>query len=411
MHKTLLVLRTEIINVFTRRSFLIMTFGVPLIGFFLFMGITSLNQTNPQALETILSAPPTETESEGYVDHSGLIQSFPADTSPDRLIPYPNEEAANRAIETGDISGYYIIPADVIESGEMTLVKPDFSPFPSDDQSDWTMRWAFYVNLLGGDEDLAVRVNSPMDVNRVPLIPETVRDKSSPLAFVVPYATMMLFYIIILASASMLLNSVAKEKQNRVIEVLMLSVSPRQLLTGKIIGLGITGLLQTIIYTTISYSLLGISGRTSTTAANFDLPPSILGWGLAFFLVGYAIYASLMAGVGALVPNLREASQATFVVIFPLIIPMILLGALMEEPNGTISMILSLFPLTAPVAMMTRLAATTVPLWQPLLALGLGLFTAMLIIRAVAGLYRAQVLLSGQEFKVGLFFRALLGRA
>jgi ABC-2 type transport system permease protein len=183
------------------------------------------------------------------------------------------------------------------------------------------------------------------------------------------------------------------------------------MLTGKIVGLGITGLLQTIIYTGISYSLLRISGRTSTAAANFDLPPSILGWGLLFFLLGYAIYASLMAGVGALVPNLREASQATFVVIFPMIIPMFLMSALIEEPNGTISMVLSLFPFTAPIAMMTRMAASAVPLWQPLLAVVLLILTAILIIRAVAGMYRAQVLLSGQEFKVGLFFRALLGRA
>jgi ABC-2 type transport system permease protein len=410
MNKTLLVLRTEIINVFTRRSFLIMTFVVPVIGFGLFVGITSLNQSNPEALESIISAPYAETESEGYVDHSGLIQSLPADTPPDRLIPYPNEEAANRAIENGEISGYYVIPADVVESGELTLVKQDFSPFPSDDQSDWTMRWTFYVNLLGGDESLATRVNTPMDVNRVALIPETVRDVSSPLAFVVPYITTILFSIVILGSASMLLNSVATEKQNRVVEVLMLSVSPRQMLTGKIIGLGITGLLQTIIYTGISYSLLRISGRTSTIAANFNLPPSILWWGLVFFLVGYAIYASLMAGLGALVPNLREASQATFVVIFPMLIPLYLMSVLVQDPNGTLSTVLSLFPFTAPVAMMTRLAASTVPLWQPLLAVGLALLTAMLIIRSVAGMYRAQVLLAGQEFKIGLFFRALLGR-
>lgn len=410
MRKTLLVLKTEIINVITRRSFLIMTFVVPLIGFGLFLGITSLNQSNPETLESIISAPTTDLESEGYIDHSGVIQSIPSDISAGRLIPYANEEAAKRAIENGDISAFYIIPEDVVERGEVILVKPDFSPLSSE-QNDWVMRWVFKVNLLEGDESLTAQVNHPMEVTRVNLLPDTTRAADSPLAFVVPYATTMLFYIIILGSASMLLNSVAKEKQNQVIEVLMLSVTPRQMLTGKIVGLGITGLLQTIIYTGISYSLLRISGRTSAAAASFDLPPSILGWGVVFFLAGYAIYASLMAGVGALVPNLREASQATFVVIFPMMIPLFLMTALIEEPNGVVSMILSLVPFTAPVAMMTRLAASTVPLWQLLASVGLALLTAALIIRAVAGMYRAQVLLSGQEFKVGLFFRALLGRA
>jgi ABC-2 type transport system permease protein len=249
-----------------------------------------------------------------------------------------------------------------------------------------------------------------MELTQVPLVPEAVRDEDNPLTFVVPYATTMLFYIIILASASMLLNSVATEKQNRVMEVLMLSVSPRQILTGKIVGLGLTGLLQTIIYTGISYTLLRISGRTSSVAAGIDLPPTILWWGVVFFLAGYAIYASLMAAVGALVPNLREASQATFIVIFPMIIPLLLMSALIEEPNGVVSLVLSLFPLTAPVAMMTRLAAVSIPLWQPLLAIGLCLLTAAFIIRSVAGLYRAQVLLTGQEFQFKLFFRALLGR-
>jgi ABC-2 type transport system permease protein len=409
MRKTLLVLKTEIINVITRRSFLIMTFVVPLIGFGLFMGVTSLNQSSPETLESIVSAPSTGQESEGFVDHSGVIQSIPSDIPAGRLVPYANEEAAKSAIESGEISAFYIIPKDAVEKGEIFLVKPDFSPL-SFEQNDWVIHWTFKVNLLKGDESLTAQVNNPMEVTRVNLRPVTTRAEDSPLAFVVPYATTLLFYIIILGSASMLLNSVAKEKQNQVIEVLMLSVTPRQMLTGKIVGLGITGLLQTIIYTGISYSLLRVSGRTSAAAANFDLPPSILGWGLLFFLLGYAIYASLMAGVGALVPNLREASQATFVVIFPMIIPMFLMSALIREPNGTISIVLSMVPFTAPVAMMTRMAATTVPLWQILLTIGMAITTAVLIIRSVAGLYRAQVLLSGQEFKVGLFFRALLGR-
>jgi ABC-2 type transport system permease protein len=410
MRKTLLVLKTEIINVLTRRSFLIMTFGVPVVGFLLFMGVNRLNENNPETLESIISAPAPSQVAEGYVDYSGVIESIPSDIPPGRLIPYATEEEAERAIENGEISAFYIIPQDTIVSGDIFLVKPDFTPFPSD-RDDWVIHWTFKVNLLGGDENLTAQVNNPMDVNRVPLLPETGRDEDSPLTFIVPYATTMLFYIIILASASMLLNSIAKEKQNQVIEVLMLSLTPRQMLTGKIVGLGITGLLQTIIYTGISYSLLILSGRTSTTAANFNLPPTILGWGLLFFLSGYAIYASLMAGLGALVPNIKEASQATFVVIFPMIIPLFLMTALIEEPNGTISMILSIFPFTAPIAMMTRLAATTVPIWQPLLAVGLMILTAILVIRSVAGLYRAQVLLSGQEFKVSLFFRALLGRA
>jgi ABC-2 type transport system permease protein len=409
MRKTWLVLKTEIINVFTRRSFLIMTFGVPIIGFLLFMGVSKLNESNPETLESIIFDPSPDQEAEGYVDYSGVIETIPSEIPPGRLVSYLNEEEAMQALESEEISAFYIIPQDTVESGEVIYVKPDLTPF-SNEGEDWFIYWAFDVNLLGGDENLTGLVKNPIVVDRVPLRPEAVREEENLLTFIVPYATTILFYIIILAAASMLLNSVATEKQNQVIEVLMLSMTPRQLLTGKIVGLGITGLLQTIIYTGISYSLLVLSGRTSTMAASFDLPPSILGWGLVFFLSGYAIYASLMAGLGALVPNVREASQASFTVISPMLLPMFFMAALIQEPNGPISVGLSLFPLTAPISMMTRMTAGTVPLWQPILSIGLMILTAALIIRSVAGLYRAQVLLSGQEFKTSLFFRALLGR-
>ena len=147
----------------------------------------------------------------------------------------------------------------------------------------------------------------------------------------------------IFGSASMMLNSITNEKQNRVIEILMTSVTPAQMLTGKIIALGIVGLLQTLVWSGTGFVLLRLSGRTFEIPAAFQLDPVFLLWGLAFFVAGYAVYASLMAGVGALVPNIKEASQATFVLIIPLIIPLMLISALIQKPNGGLSVFLSLF--------------------------------------------------------------------
>ena len=117
-----------------------------------------------------------------------------------------------------------------------------------------------------------------------------------------------------------------------------------------------------------------------------------------------------MAGLGALVPNLREATQATIVVIFPLIIPIFLLSFLINEPNSTLAVILSIFPLTAPVAMMTRLSAGGVPLWQTVLSAVLLAVTAVVVVRSVARMFRAQTILSGQPFSRKLFFSTLFGR-
>jgi ABC-2 type transport system permease protein len=181
-------------------------------------------------------------------------------------------------------------------------------------------------------------------------------------------------------------------------------------LTGKIVALGLVGLLQTIVWVGTGRILLARGGTAFNLPIAFQLPPSFLVWGVIFFLLGYAVYASLMAGLGALVPNLREATQATIVVIFPLIIPIFLLSILINDPNGPVATILSIFPLTAPVAMMTRLSAGNVPLWQTTLSAILLVITALLVIRSVARMFRAQTILSGQPFSRKLFFSALLGR-
>jgi ABC-2 type transport system permease protein len=239
---------------------------------------------------------------------------------------------------------------------------------------------------------------------------EVGRDEDNPLTFFLPYATMMILYVVILMSATLLLNSVTDEKKNRVMEILLVSVSPRQLLAGKIVGLGIMGLVQALIWVGTSYTMLRASGRTLNLPAEYQLPVSLLVWGIVFFLLGYAVYASLMAGLGALAPNLQAASQATFMVIWPLVLPMLFVVSLIEDTHGALATGFSLFPLTAPVAMITRLAVGGVPLWQPVLSAGLLLITAILTIRAVSAMFHAQTLLSGQPLSVRAYYRALLGR-
>jgi ABC-2 type transport system permease protein len=117
-----------------------------------------------------------------------------------------------------------------------------------------------------------------------------------------------------------------------------------------------------------------------------------------------------MAGLGALVPNMREGSQATMIVILPLIIPLIFISSLIDSPNSALSIGLSLFPLTSPVAMMSRLAGGGVPFWQPALAVLLLILTAYFIVQAVARMFRAQNLLSGQTVNAKRYFLALLGK-
>lgn len=409
MNKTLLVLKHEIVTILSRPSFLFAMFGIPIIGALVFMVAGQLSKGNPaQNVLARLISSPTSTLPEGYVDQSGIIKVIPTSVQPGSLLSFPDEASASQAVTDGQISGYYVIPPDYIKSGDITNVRLDFNPLGSSGNS--SMLETLRVNLLGGNYLLVNLINGPK-VTPHSLSPAPQRAESNMLTFFLPYAVTMLFYIIILSAASLLLSSVTKEKENRVIEILMVSVTPRQLLAGKIIGLGLLGLLQTIAWVGTGRILLARGGTTFNLPAAFQLPPSFLVWALVFFLLGYAVYASLMAGLGSLVPNLREASQATLLVIFPLIIPIFLLSVLIEEPNSLLATVLSIFPLTAPVAMMTRLSAGEVPFWQTLLAAVLLAITAMVIVRAVARMFRAQTILSGQPFSRKLFFSVLFGKS
>jgi ABC-2 type transport system permease protein len=410
MNKTLLVLRHEIVTILSRPSFLFALFGIPVIGALVFAVAGQLNKNNQaqSVLSQIVSSPQTNLP-EGYVDGSGIITEIPSSVPAGLFVLFPSEVSAQQALARAEISAYYVVPVDYIQTGKITYVQSDFNPLGSSGKSG-LFEWILRVNLLGGDAQVASLVNGPLNLERVSLAPTPQRDENNMLTFFLPYAVTMLFYIIILSAASLLLSSVAKEKENRVIEILMMSVTPRQLLTGKIIGLGTVGLLQTLLWVGTGRLLLARGGSTFNLPIAFQLPPSFLVWGVVFFLLGYAVYASLMAGLGALVPNLREASQLTIAVIFPLIIPLFLINVLIEEPHGLVSTIMSLFPFTAPVAMMTRLSAGGVPVWQPILSAVLLAGTAILIVRSVARMFRAQSLLSGQSVNAKVFFKALLGR-
>jgi ABC-2 type transport system permease protein len=411
MNKTWLVMRNEIMVNVTRRSWLLLTIGLPLIlGVVLFARPLLTGSAAPVGGTSPSPAGQGELKVEGYVDHSGLIQTI-SDDLRGKLIAYPDEASARQALDAGEITAYYVVPEDYVERGEFVYIYPDLSGFEPKGQP-WVMRWTLLLNLLDGDTERAGQVWNPMNLKVTSQASEPQREVGLDASYWIPYGTGLLLYIVIIMSSSLLRQSLGNERRDRVQEVLLLSVSPRQLLTGKVFGLAVVGLLQTLIWAGTGYAMMRLGGQTLNVPADAQLPLSIVAWSVVFFVLGYVVYASLLGGVGALAgPNRMGSSSADIVVIWPLIIPIFFMMFLIENPSGTLAILLSLFPLTAPVAMVTRLAAASIPLWQPVLAAGLMAGTAVLVLRAVARMFHAQILLSGQPFTVGRYFAALLGRA
>lgn len=412
MKKVFLVLKHEFITVVLRRSFILTLILIPMVGFLVMTvahWISASNSTSGTDAISALISPSEANKPEAFIDQSGIIQSVPADLR-EKLIQYPSEEKARADLNSGVIAAYYLLPADYLSTGKIIYVRPDFNPLGGTTRSGTFTDLVSYW-LVKGNQDLNYRLVNPLNVETLSLTAQPQRDRNNMLTFWIPYGVTLLFYVLIMGSASLMLNSITSEKTNRTIEILMTSVDPTQMLTGKIIALGLAGILQTVVWTVSGYLLLSLSGSVFSLPIVFQLPLSILLWGIFFFIGGYALYASLMAGVGALVPNLREAAQATMLMVIPLIMPLFLLQSIIENPDGGLITFLSLFPLTSPVAMMTRLSAAQVPTWQIILSLIILFGSIVLLVRAVARLFRAQNLLTGKAFKLRSYIQALLGKA
>jgi ABC-2 type transport system permease protein len=225
MNKNLLVLRHELVTTITRPSFLFTAIGIPLISTLVLFGVSALNRNSPDTLQSFFGAGGQAAASEGYVDLGGLVRSLPESVPEGRLVAFPDEASARLAMDHGEISAFYIIDPDYLANGQVTYIRPDFNPLTAFDQSE-LIQWVLQVNLLGGDSHLANQANEPLKLQVILREPETQRDEQNPLTFFLPYAVTMIYYLTILMSSSLLLNSVTKEKENRVIEILMSALTP-----------------------------------------------------------------------------------------------------------------------------------------------------------------------------------------
>jgi ABC-2 type transport system permease protein len=400
----MLIMINEFITTVLRPSFLFALFGLPIIAGIIFSVIGILNKNQPGQVESFFG-PAVEAIPTGFIDRSGLITQPFLDP---QIVQYKDEQKIREDLAQGKISGYYIIPADYLVSGELTFVKQDFNPLTAFDQSK-NFQKLIDTNLLGGNPVLAEHYVAPLKVVMVNKNPKPERAQESVFSMLLPTGITVLFYIILVSAASLLLQSITKEKENRVLEILMSSVTTGQILTGKIIALGCVGLLQTGVWIGSGLLILGQGQQANMIPMDASIPGSLVFWALVFFLGGYLLYASLMAGIGALVPNLREASQATTIVIMPMIIPLVMMSNLIADPNGALAVTLSFIPFTSPVAMLTRMAVEDIPVWQiAVSAIGLVLF-AIWVIRVVSRLFQSQVMLAGQPFTNMRFLKALVG--
>ncbi len=410
MNKVWIVLKHEVNTLLHSRSFMLGVFLLPTLGFITVL-VVGLLQKSPE-ITALPGSQPGEPQNEvkGLVDNSGIIREIPAEFK-DMVKLFHDEESGLEALAEEKITALYVVSEDYLKSGKVRWISSGGSPFSSA-IGIYPINRLIEYNLFKDRPELLQRLVQPMVLQEETLASKKIqRDENDTLVFAVPYVTMLIFYILIFGTSSLLLSTITTEKQNRVIEILLTSVSPHQMMFGKMLGLGIMGLFQTLVWLTATVLIRSFGGQSLAVFQEVQIPQGILVWGIVYFILGYAIFGGMMGWIGALAPNMREASQVSLVVTFPLIIPILFINALIFRPDSTVSVVLSLFPLTSPIAMITRLAATVVPVWQLVFAAVLQALTAWLVIRLAAGMFRAQNLLSGQPFNLKVFLKALAGRA
>ena len=348
------IFRYELVSVVMRKSFLLTLFLLPLISVGLFTIAGKINQQGGSSNALVdLVAPKEDTAMEGIVDASGLITFIPEDAQ-ENIKVFSDQAAAKTALESGQIRGYYLIPEDYLSRGEVIAYQQNYNIMSGLD-STWVIEETLRSNLLTIAKISPEQYQVPLQDLKISVISQPAsesttapRDADHALSFMVPYIVSLMFYIIIISTSSMLMNSITTEKENRMMEILLTSIEPETMLAGKILSRGVVGLLQFIIWGGTGWLLLRSSGQTFQIPDQFQVPMDFLFWGIAFILLGYYLYAVLMAGVGALAPNMRESSQVTFLFILPMIVPLMFVSVFSQTPNAGFPVSLKLFSLNLP---------------------------------------------------------------
>jgi len=413
MRKTLLVALREFRQRVTSRAFLLGAIGTPLIllAIWLFTGGFDIGMADEPPLQQLMEDG-QQGRTIGYVDQADLIAGIPEPLPADAFRAYGDLESAQAALERGEIAAYYVVPADYRETGKVERVSLRFPTAPPDTNTfDWVLvsnlypqaegdqirrlRWPF-----GGGEPAFVLVGAAEGGETA----ERQAPQDTMLPFVVTFAVMIPLF----TSGGYLFQSLTQEKGSRVMEILLVSLRPRQLLTGKLLGLSVLILVQYAIWAAIAGVAITVTGTSvAQLLSGIQLSAGEVLLVLPYALGGFGLYAALMAGVGALAPDTEGSRGWIFLLTLPMMAPIYVWTAIVNAPNGPLALVLSLFPYSAPVGMLMRMTSTAVPAWQLAVSLVLLALAVVGTIWLMARLFRAQTLLSGEPLSVGRFWSAL----
>jgi len=432
MNKTLLILRQEYLKRVKKKSFIILTLLVP----FLFAGVF--------ALIILLSVKGDKKERTIAVfDESALFNEELTDEGLTKYEFIPKEEylQLKSNLKASEYYALLYIPQDIYSNNYAQLISEKQIPFEFNEEiqrklsryieNDKRQKIIDETGIPDLEERLA-GTRTWIKLNTLKISETGEAQKSSSIvAFIASYAMGIIIYFFVFMYGAMVMRGVMEEKKSRIIEVIISSVKPFELMAGKIVGTALVGLTQVAIWVVLGIVvLIGAQGFFSPESAqqmgqsimdsqqqmnpamaqvaepnkvmevmemigNLNLPLIFFAF-VFYFLIGYLLYSSLLGAVGAAVDNDEDAQQMVFPVTIPLILSIMLLFPIARNPEGPVAFWFSIIPLTSPVAMMARIPYG-IPVWELLLSRFLLVLTTIGVIAAAAKIYRIGLLMYGKK--------------
>ncbi len=418
MSKIWIVLKNEFLRRVRSKWFILTTLLGPLvlIAFFVIIGVVAVSAI--EGGERTIAV----------IDETGVLLPELEASSDEQyrfVEPEVPPDSVRSAVMAGHYDGYLVLPAALLDGeGEAVYYSPEGGGA------------SVFQGVIAGRVRAAVekqrllRRNVPLEVldilkERVPVRMVKLTEKGETAGdtgayIVVGFIMGFLIYLAMLIYGSVVMQGVIEEKLSRVVEIIVSSVRPFQLLMGKVLGIGAMGLVQMVVWaalimagTLFSGAILSLfldpaslnlpvdaSQEELLAAANFTPPhlsPDVFVWFVLFFLVGYLLYASLFAAIGSAVEQQQDAQALLLPVMMPIIISIIFIQPVIEAPNSTLAVLLSMIPFFSPIPMVVRVAVTEVPFWQVSLSFLLLVGAFIGAIWVSARIYRVGILMYGKK--------------
>lgn len=402
MNRTFLIFTHELAATVRRAGFIVFTLLWPLLAM-LAVGIIKLATASQ-------SPHGPSPENVGYVDGTGIFNGF-TEQGAFTFVRFDTVEAATQSLVSGGITEYIVIPPDYLD----TLTASRFvsrKEFVTPGAMTGAVQSFLAGNLLAGrvspEAARAVQGTVTLLTTKLAADGSIAADQGGAANAILPLLFCLLLVLSLVFSTQYLIQGLVEEKENRLMEVLVSRVTHRELLFGKILGLGSSALVQVAIWlVTMPLVLLLGQSLVGGILRAVHVPAWFFPLALLYFVLSLLLFSSLSASVGAISPTAREGGQlAVLYTLFP-IVPLWLMSLLLAFPRHPAWVVLSIFPLTAPVMVIERLAVTDVPVWQIATSLGTLAVCAIGALFLSGRVFRSYLLMYGKRPGLRMFLRGL----